>query len=211
MHNLQIDVYRHAKSVLNENPENIGQQPSTPLSETGIEQANLLGKNLKDKGIDYDLIYSSNYVRALHTAKIVSGYLNNKTIKVSEALREYDPGNLTGQNRSKIYSDLNFVKNLSDLNMGYLFPNGDSLFQVERRISEWIEEELLYNKDLDGKKLKIAIFSHGITIKCLLHYIMNFDRSFIWKINIRNTSVSSFRYNERGWIVDKIGDVSHLE
>lgn len=208
---LIIDIRRHAQSVLNANPDHIGQQPNTPLSELGIEQSNLLGKYLKKKNVQYDQIYSSSYTRALHTAKIVSGYLDNKTIKVSEAIREYDPGSLTGSSRAEIYSDRKFVEDIHNFNMGYLFPNGESLLQVQRRATSWLEEEILYNKDFENKKSRIAIFSHGLTIKCILNYIMGFDRQFIWKINIANTSCCSLRYNNRGWFLDKIGDCTHLE
>jgi broad specificity phosphatase PhoE len=104
------------------------------------------------------------------------------------------------------------------LNMGFLPPHGESTNMVERRVSEWLEKDILYfeyrgqniNKALDKEHLDIVCFSHGMTIKCLLHYVMGFDKSFLWKIEIDNTSVTKLSFGKQGWKLNYINDTSHL-
>jgi broad specificity phosphatase PhoE len=104
--------------------------------------------------------------------------------------------------------------------MSFQPPNGEALIQVERRASKWLEDNILFNDDmLDeifaanqvGITPNIAIFSHGMTIKCLLHYVMGFDKNFTWRISILNTSVTKLHFDQNGWAVDFINNTSHLD
>ena len=63
------------------------------INETGIRQAEELGKKIKD--INYDIVISSPMVRALHTAQIIN--VNNKEIITDERLQERNPGSLEGK------------------------------------------------------------------------------------------------------------------
>jgi broad specificity phosphatase PhoE len=130
-----------------------------------------------------------------------------------EELREYNAGDWLGGKREDIFIEAIELR-MERLNNTFQPPNGESMNQVERRASKWLEDEILYNKaliqpDMDIP-LNIAVFSHGMTIKCLLHYIMGFDKNFTWKINIDNTSVTKLSFNHRGWFLNSINDCSHL-
>ena len=102
------------------------------------------------------------------------------------------------------------------LNMSFIPPNGESQNMVERRASEWLDNDILYNKNTlnayieKRAPLDIIAFSHGMTIKSLLHYIIGFDKSFLWKIEIDNTSVSKLSFDETGWRLHFINNTSHL-
>ena len=50
-----------------------------------------------------------------------------------------------------------------------------------------------------------------MTIKCLLHYVMGFDQSFTWKLDIQNTSMSKLYFGPEGWRLLGINDHAHLE
>lgn len=91
---------------------------------------------------------------------------------------------------------------------------------VERRASKWLEDAILYNKDMiretgmrgaaSMEPMEIAVFSHGMTIKTLLHYIMGFDHDFIWKLTLENTSISKLYFGKDGWRLLTINDYAHL-
>jgi broad specificity phosphatase PhoE len=109
---------------------------------------------------------------------------------------------------------------MGNFNVNFLPPGGESLSQVERRASKWLDDEIIYNEDMfdkckfysdKGEKAKIAVYSHGMTIKTLLHYIVGFDKSFIWKISIDNTSITHLSFGEKGWALHSINDTSHLK
>jgi broad specificity phosphatase PhoE len=210
-----ISLIRHGQSETNANPDRMGQLETTPLTDMGRHQAKLLGAKLKREKENFDLIYSSHYTRALDTAILATDY----RIILAPELREYSAGDWTDASRSQTINDSIKVQ-MGNLGHAFLPPNGESLHQVERRASAWLEENILYNKAIQHEAserkrnnkdvLNIALFTHGMTIKCLLHYVMGFDRSFTWKIQIDNTSVSKISFGKDGWRLLSINDCSHL-
>lgn len=212
-----LNLIRHGQSTTNQNPDLMGQLADTPLSDHGRLQASLLGQRFIKEQTTFDYIYSSSYTRALDTAKIST---KSKNIIVTDKIREYDAGGWTGVSRSKTLT-LDIKERMGAYNYVFLPPEGESLSQVERRASAWLEETLLYNKDimdqvearkkLGLKPLNIACFSHGMTIKCLLHYVLGFDKSLTWKVDIQNTSISTVSFGREGWRLHGINDYSHLK
>lgn len=213
----KISLIRHGESEVNVNPDLMGQLSTVALTDKGRGQAKLLHDRFQKYGEKFDLIWSSPYTRAIDTAKIAIG--SDHGIHLADELREYDAGDWTGASRSttlneKIRLQMNY------LNHAFQPPKGESLNQVERRAASWLEENILYNSNIISyaenrknnciKPLNIAIFSHGMTIKCLLHYIMGFDRTFTWKISIDNTSVTKLSFGKEGWKIHCINDCSHL-
>lgn len=203
-------LIRHGESEVNIQPDIMGQLPDTKLTEYGRYQADCLRRKLVHSYFDY--VFSSTCIRALDTAKIV--FPESKIITVPE-LVEYDAGDWTECSRSKTVTK-DILLRMGYMNMGFKPPGGESQNMVERRASKWLEEEILYNKDkleylygLD-KPLGIAVFSHGVTIKSLLHYVMGFDKSFTWKIEIDNTSITELSFGDKGWRLHCINDTSHL-
>lgn len=89
--------------------------------------------------------------------------------------------------------------------------DGESFRVVERRASNWLEDELLHNPEWTARpgSRRIAILAHGHTLQCLFHYIMGFDQHLIYLAQIDNTSVSRFRFGSTGWTVNSINDASH--
>jgi alpha-ribazole phosphatase len=219
MQDINIYLIRHGESEGNIVPDIIGQNYDVKLTEKGVSQANFLGHRFRNNGIVPDLVCSSTYLRAKTTAKIfgkIVGYgdLEESGLILTDSLVEYNPGDWKGKKRSEIYEDVQKLKDITYKHMGFLFPNGESYHQVERRASAWLEETIIYDKEIlamaDKKEVHIAVFSHGQTIKCLLHYILGFDASFLWKIRIGNTSISHVVYNDKGFFLNSINDMAHL-
>jgi broad specificity phosphatase PhoE len=83
---------------------------------------------------------------------------------------------------------------------------------VQRRASNWLEDEILYNPEFQGAQEKtILIFSHGLVIKTLLHYILGFSDRYIYRFKLDNTGICEFKYTEEGWFPISINDTSHLK
>lgn len=211
-----LTLVRHGESVINAQPDLLGQKSNVVLSKKGEQQAELLRQRLKFEKIDY--VYSSTYVRAKQTAKIAIN--GDAHITEVAAIREYSAGDWIGANRKKTFTS-DIINKMNVLGGKFLPPNGESLVQVERRASKWLEDKILYNKsyskkailNLKNKKMpnNIYCFSHGMTIKCLISYIMNFDISTAYKINIDNTSLSKFYFNSNtGWRLLCLNDCAHL-
>jgi alpha-ribazole phosphatase len=213
-------LIRHGQSAVNVIPDRMGQSGDVPLTWWGQEQAKKLGKRLRYSPEQIDYVYTSDYTRALDTCNIVMAEYSSKlNINICPALREYSAGDWEGSNRSEVITPQVAMK-MGYLNNGFQPPSGESLNQVERRASTWLEDTILYNKDMiveaavrrdkNLPKMSIAIFSHGMTIKCLLHYVMGFDKSFTWKVTLENTSISKLVFGEEGWCLITINDYAHL-
>jgi broad specificity phosphatase PhoE len=221
-----LTLVRHGQSTTNANPDLMGQEPDVKLTAKGKKQANLLGHRLFLEHEKIDLAFSSPYTRAYDTAEIVTDY-QQKLYGVPEGdfpiilapeLREYDAGDWTNANRHETLT-LEIRTKMAQLAHAFLPPGGESMHQVERRSSLWLEKNILYNAEIqrqaaelkkDKKILNIYCFSHGMTIKCLLHYVMGFDQSFTWKLDIENTSMSKLYFGPNGWRLLGINDYAHL-
>lgn len=208
-------LIRHGETKVNAGGDQLGQLGEEPLSELGYKQAGKLWHRFQKERLVFDKIYSSDYQRAFDTAEIATERtfsdteaLGKPEITKVEALREYSAGDWTGTKRAETLTfETLFKMNLH--NMQFQPPNGESLNQVSRRASHWLETEILYNHSLYGKK--VAVFSHGMTIKCLLQHIMGFDRGFTWRISIDNTSITHLSFGDKGWMLHSVNDTSHLK
>jgi broad specificity phosphatase PhoE len=213
-----LSLIRHGQSEINIKPDIMGQRADVQLTDVGRRQARALHNKFVLDGNYFDKIYSSDYTRALNTAQIVRGESSQEII-LAEPLREYDAGDWTNASRKETLNDQMKLR-MGYLHHGFLPPSGESMTQVERRASRWLEETILYNKEMaelsawkkenEHPPLNIACFSHGMTIKCLLHYVMGFERNFTWKVTIDNTSVSKLSFGKEGWRLISINDCSHL-
>jgi broad specificity phosphatase PhoE len=60
-------------------------------------------------------------------------------------------------------------------------------------------------------KRKVALFGHGMAIKCLLRGLLQSDASMTHKIFIENTSITLVKFTLlRGWHITKVNDTAHL-
>lgn len=205
-HRFDLYLIRHGQSETNANPDLMGQTATVPLSDLGMRQASLLNQRFQKEKLVFDYIFSSTYTRAHDTARLAIPI--NQDIVTVEDLREYSAGDWVGHKRSETLTpDVLFKMNIHT--MHFLPPNGESLNQVERRAAKWLEDTIVYNAKFNNTK--IAVFTHGMTIKCLLHHIMGFDKSFTWKVSIDNTSISHLSFSSVGWRLHGINDTSHLK
>lgn len=109
------------------------------LNELGKEQALNLGRVNKD--IKFDVIFTSDLIRAIDSANIA--FPNVKKIQ-DKRLRECNYGDLDGEDKNLIvYED----------HIDVPFPNGESLKDVEVRVQSFINDIL---KEYKGKTIGIV-------------------------------------------------------
>ncbi len=205
---------RHAESERNLESHLVGGRcPTVPLSQRGMLQAAALGERLRDEKIPIDFAYTSPTMRAYDTAAIALTTIHYPldAIVQVEALNEINQGDWEAERRDNVYHRNNL---LYIMRKGPTFapPNGESQERVEQRITNWVHDTFIYNREFvrSHNKASIAIFSHAITLKALFHSIMGFDRRFIYLMHCDNASISEFTYNERGWQPKRINDVAHV-
>jgi broad specificity phosphatase PhoE len=208
-----LHLIRHGQTETNVLPDVLGQEPDSQLTQHGRWQAQMLHDRLIREDVLFDRAFSSDYDRAKDTANIVIA--NKIPIVFAPPLREYDAGDWMHASRAETHT-MPVVLRMAAMTNAFLPPNGESMHMVERRASQWLEEAILYNKDIQSyaseriTPMNIAVFSHGMTIKCLLHYIMGFDQSFTWRLTIENTSITKLYFDDKGWRLITVNDFAHL-
>lgn len=221
--NFYLYLIRHGQTVVNAQPDLMGQTADSPLNDTGRGQAARLGQRLFQKEkLDVSRVFCSTYTRAVDTCNIALGQsptLLTVTPTFHHDLREYSAGDWTNASRSATHTP-EVQRKMAAMTNQFCPPHGESMAMVERRAGQWLEDNVLYNEDVQREAFEryankkpaqnILVFSHGMTIKCLLHYVMGFDSSFIWKVTTENTSINKLYFGKDGWRLLSINDHAHL-
>jgi probable phosphoglycerate mutase len=98
---LKIYIARHGQNLDNKNGILNGHRDE-PLTSLGEEQAAGVGKEIREKGLHFDAVYSSPLKRALATAQIISKVSNQPEPIILDELIERNFGVMTGIEISKI-------------------------------------------------------------------------------------------------------------
>ncbi len=213
--NFECEFYfiRHGQSESNATPEYLSGSIDSSLTPKGFEQARLLGERFKEDGITFDRVYSSSLLRTVQTTQTMLEAMGepDRDFPRIDAIIEQKATGWTGLRTADVLTPelLSYMRTKA---AQFVPPDGESFNMVQRRVSNWIEDEFLYNRELIGadKSLRVAVVGHGIATKCLMRYILGFDEHYIWKMTLENTSVSRFRFNHAGWIPVCINDTAHL-
>lgn len=153
-----VYLIRHSESiklnnVLNNDSLQIKNE-KMPLSVNGEKLAEKVSEN--KELMDIDLVYSSNYVRAISTAKYIANN-NNLTLNIDERFNERKHGVFN-------YNELPFdfeKRQFDDEN--FKVSNGESKKEVKERMYEGLND-ILKNNNCK----KIVIVSHSTAIAFLL-------------------------------------------
>jgi len=140
---VKITYFAHGTTTDNEKGLSTG-WAQDELSSLGITQAKKLGKLVANK--IFDAVFSSDFKRALDTARLAFGDKYN--ITQDERLRESNYGDFTQKPAKTFKQNLAiYVKNP--------FPNGESYLDVEKRVKSFLT---FLKKNYLGKN--IAIVAH---------------------------------------------------
>lgn len=210
---LDLYIIRHAESEGNLSPWIFwGRSNQFHLTEKGIRQSKALGRRLKSEEIKFDEVYSSSAVRLLETMKYAIPNYPRERIRYSENLFELDRGDWTGVPRKDILND-EIRAEMNRDSWNFRTPGGESLADVSKRVQRYLNDVIMkrYQEKSNGKDQKIAMFTHGYVTKTLITEFMGSDRNKTWRIATDNTSITQFRYDDRGiWWPMRINDAAHI-
>lgn len=207
---MRLVLIRHAQSEANTRLEFVGGQVNeTPLTEKGIRQAELLGKRLLKQQTQFAEVHSSIAVRAAQTARLACQFAGFDTARIqyTDRLVEMLQGEWTGKPRLEVYNP----EMLAIINQNpweFKPPQGESQRDVEERAWGYLEENV-FSRTWQPEDL-VAVFAHGIVIKCIIKRFLSSSPAMTWRINIENTSLTTFHLRENGWFIDCINDFGHL-
>ena len=172
------------------------------LDETGIEQAELLGKYLSDW--DLVAIYSSPLKRALDTANIIAHHAK-VAVHTAGGLVDIDYGkwqSLPEQEVMRLYPDV--LNEWHNSPHKVRMPGGESLDDVRKRAVEVVDGILSRHKG------NVLLVSHRVVLKVLICYLLLLDNSHFWNISQDLCGITTFNYVNGRFVLTRHNDTSHI-
>ena len=151
---MEIILVRHGEPDYSEADEKIGFSNLAPLTTTGVEQAHTVSQNELFKNAD--IIVSSPYTRALHTAAIISKNLDLSLIVdigFHERLPDIKNGLKTKEDLQKSFEEYDLCKGIYTGESHYW----ESIEQQINRLKYSLNKYVMYEK--------IIIVTHGELIR----------------------------------------------
>lgn len=200
----RLIIVRHAEARGNVDRVFHGQTDSD-ITENGINQLVSLTERFKE--IPFDVIYSSDLIRAYKTALAVNSTLNLPIIK-DKMLREINGGEWEEMPFAELPKKFPEAFYHWDKKPHLLqMPNGESLEEFANRINTEIDDLVKQNKNKT-----ICIVTHGTGIRVYINYILHNALEDINKVEwCDNTGVSIIDFDDNfNSMLVLNGDATHL-
>lgn len=190
-------LMRHGESEVNaaDPPMVGGRSRWAELTALGVDQSRRLGRWLGEQNVPVDRIVSSTAVRAQQTARYALDELGIplRRLETFPVLEEMAHGEWENRLRAETYVP-EVVAQMEAENWNFHAPGGESLDDVWRRTSDWVQREVL-EKDNEHT----WVFCHGMVIKGLLAGFLNHDRQVAWRVWIDNASLTLLAHENDAW------------
>lgn len=203
MNSRNLILVRHGQSEWNS--KNLFTGWKDPgLTELGIKEAKDAGKLIADKGILFDLMYTSMLTRAQKTGDLILQEMRHPEITIikNEALNERNYGSLAGLNKDdarKKWGDdqVHIWRRSFDIPP----PDGESLKDTAERVLPYFKSEIM-PKVIEGSSILIA--AHGNSLRSLIMELDSISSEEIVNLEIPTGAPIQYIFNEDGSINKKI-------
>ena len=174
------------------------------LTELGVKEAKDVGKLIADKGILFDLMYTSMLTRAQKTGDLILQEMRHPEITIikNEALNERNYGSLAGLNKDdarKKWGDdqVHIWRRSFDIPP----PDGESLKDTAERVLPYFKSEIM-PKVIEGSSILIA--AHGNSLRSLIMELDSISSEEIVNLEIPTGAPIQYIFNEDGSVNKKI-------
>ena len=203
MNSRNLILVRHGQSEWNS--KNLFTGWKNPgLTELGVKEAKDAGKLIADKGIFFDLMYTSMLTRAQKTGDLILQEMRHPEITIikNEALNERNYGSLAGLNKDdarKKWGDdqVHIWRRSFDIPP----PDGESLKDTAERVLPYFKSEIM-PKVIEGSSILIA--AHGNSLRSLIMELDSISSEEIVNLEIPTGAPIQYIFNEDGSINKKI-------
>lgn len=173
-------------------------QSDPPLSELGVQQAELLGRRLA--GVSFDEVYTSDLARARYTARLA---LPGAEIQLEKRLREIHFGSWEGKPWEALEGeDKAALEAWFKDPYRQRAPEGESYEDLLARVSAWLAKL--------PPTGRVAAFAHGGTIRCALYHFTGLPQGASWRFQVDTGSLTKLVIGEQGAILGAVNDTAHL-
>jgi 2,3-bisphosphoglycerate-dependent phosphoglycerate mutase len=203
MNSRNLILVRHGQSEWNS--KNLFTGWKDPgLTELGVKEAKNAGKLIADKGILFNLMYTSMLTRAQKTGDLILQEMRHPEITIikNEALNERNYGSLAGLNKDdarKKWGDdqVHIWRRSFDIPP----PDGESLKDTAERVLPYFKSEIM-PKVIEGSSILIA--AHGNSLRSLIMDLDSISSEEIVNLEIPTGAPIQYIFNEDGSVNKKI-------
>ena len=176
------------------------------LNPRGLVQAAQMARALKHMDLQFDVLYTSDLLRARQTANAIED-LYGVTAITHSALRERHLGALQGLSINEApLAEPELWKIHLDRDLNHAMHGGESIVQFSTRIKTALEEILEKHA---GKT--VLLVSHGGAIEMMYRAASNQSLAAEKVVSVPNASLNWISHNGSHWAVDRWADTSHLD
>ena len=202
MKKTEIILIRHGETGWNSQQRMQGHSNSD-LSSVGQAQIQALGQWMKN--VPFDLIYSSDSLRAKQTAEAITQF-SGHDLQFDQRLREKNLGvfeGLTSEEARERHPEV--FRLFKTAGSKYVIDEGESTQQLQDRALEIVEEIRIKRPEE-----RVLMVTHGGFIRVVMKHSLGLSLETPTRFLIRNTGVFRLVWEDK-WIVSQMGGVSHLE
>jgi len=202
MKETEIILIRHGETEWNSQQRMQGHSNSD-LSSVGQAQIQALGQWMKN--VPFDLIYSSDSLRAKQTAEAITQFSGHE-LQFDQRLREKNLGvfeGLTSEEARERHPEV--FRLFKTAGSKYVIDEGESTQQLQDRALEIVDEIRIKHPEEH-----VLLVTHGGFIRVVMKHSLGLSLETPTRFLIRNTGVFRLVWEDK-WIVSQMGGVSHLE
>jgi len=202
MKETEIILIRHGETEWNSQKRMQGHSNSD-LSSVGQAQIQALGQWMKN--VPFDLIYSSDSLRAKQTAESITQFSGHE-LQFDQRLREKNLGvfeGLTSEEARERHPEV--FRLFKTAGSKYVIDEGESTQQLQDRALEIVNEIRIKHPEE-----RVLLVTHGGFIRVVMKHSLGLSLETPTRFLIRNTGVFRLVWEDK-WIVSQMGGVSHLE
>ena len=166
------------------------------LTNKGIEEAIKAGKDLKTKNIKFDIMFTSDLLRAQETGRLILEHMDQSDIQVikNQCLNERNYGDLAGLNKDDAREkwgeeQVHVWRRSFDVPP----PGGESLKDTAERVLPYFHSEI-FPKVEEG--LDVLIAAHGNSLRALVMELEEINSNEIVKLEIATGDPLTYEYSE---------------
>jgi probable phosphoglycerate mutase len=202
MKKTEIILIRHGETEWNSQKRMQGHSNSD-LSSVGQAQIQALGQWMKN--VPFDLIYSSDSLRAKQTAEAITQFSGHE-LQFDQRLREKNLGvfeGLTSEEARERHPEV--FRLFKTAGSKYVIDEGESTQQLQDRALEIVNEIRIKHPEE-----RVLLVTHGGFIRVVMKHSLGLSLETPTRFLIRNTGVFRLEWEDK-WLVSQMGGVSHLE
>ena len=178
-----IVLVRHGQSEWNKKNLFTGWK-DPELTDLGVEEAIQAGNILKEKEINFDVMFTSDLLRAQETGRLILEQMNQSEISIikDQRLNERNYGDLAGLNKDDAREKWGAEQvHIWRRSFDVPPPGGESLKNTAERVLPYFELEII-PKIKEG--LNVLVAAHGNSLRALVMELENISQEEIVKLEI---------------------------